>query len=149
MSNKGDRKNPHPDKFFQASKIYKNQSKNKKCCPNWRICWTNYECILIQITWNPVRVKLHQKDPSAGQLVTLDCYFVPPNILEIGLIVKINKEFIYIYFISGNLLIREIKDIFIFPESHLLYRFEEDINKSYRESDWIICLNKTDVKRPK
>ena len=114
---------------------------SKNCCQNWRICILNFECLETQITWNSVREGLHQRNPAAGQLISLDCYFVPPNILRIGLIVKINKEFIYIYFITGELIIRFLEDIFIFPETDLLYRAEEDIKASYRNSIWARRLN--------
>ena len=102
----------------------------------------NFECLEIQITWNSVREGLHQRNPISGQLITLDCYFVPPNLLRIGLIVKINRELIYIYFITGELIIRSLEDIFIFPESDLLYRFEEDIKASYRNSIWARRLSR-------
>ena len=106
------------------------------CCADWDTCWENSECISTQITWESVREGLYQRNPLPGKLVTLDCYFVPPNILEIGLIVKINRDLIYIYCWSGHLIIRELEKVFIFPDTYLLHSFEVNIKRKFKRSVW-------------
>ena len=119
--------------------------KKHKCCREWITCWANNECICTQIIWNPIREELYQGSAVPGKLVTLDCYFVPPNILEIGLVVKTNQDLIYIFYWSGDLIIREANNVFIFPDTHLLHIFEKNIKRKFKRSIWNRNLNNLNV----
>ena len=118
-------------KHHRKLKLNKN---NNICHKHWRKCICNSECITSQINWDSVREKISQENPRVGDLATLDCYFYPPNIKSIGVIIKTKKDLIYIYFGEEEVEITESSNIFIFGENSLDEEIKDSLVRSYNNS---------------
>ena len=93
------------------------------CCKNWRLCGKSIECCTEQVFWDPIRTRLSQGKVLRNQLVTLDCYFFPANIFNIGIITEIYKDSAVIFFYTGELVATDKKNIFGLPFTPILSSF--------------------------
>ena len=131
--------NPDKDKYRLTKKglFLKLQNKvpsSKGCCNNWIDCIPHSECLLAQVLWNPVRTNLSQEHFQIGRLVTTDCFFTPPNILEVVLIVDIKEDIIFTYSWKERIAATKKEGLFIFPDTELLSSFEFAIKQKYKAS---------------
>ena len=107
---------------------------SKGCCNDWKECIFHSECLLSQVLWSPIRSNLSQNNLGLGVLVTLDCFFSPPNLLSIGLVIDIRSDIVFIYYWQGQVVVLKKEHLFVFPDTELLSSFEYAIKKAYRES---------------
>ena len=62
------------------------------CCKQWKKCIEQEACISVENYWEPIREKLTQEGIERGSIVTLDCYFSPPNCLNAGLVDSVKED---------------------------------------------------------
>ena len=87
------------------------------CCENWRECIIKEECMEISRIWDPFRNNLSQGRIKKGCVVTLDCFFYPPNLLNAGLVAATKGDKVEIWFLTGKTIIANKSAVFKFPLS--------------------------------
>ena len=86
------------------------------CCWDWTKCIRLEECAFIASYWDPIRKKLSQENINKYSLVTLDCYFTPPNLLNVGLVAKVRGNKVQIWFLTGRIITVDKSLVFKFPK---------------------------------
>ena len=133
--------NPNEEKYILTKKglflrLQNKVGKSKKCCDNWKDCVFYSECLLSQILWSPIRSEFSQNNFELGRLVTTDCFFSPPNILDIGLVIDIKPNIILIYYWQGQVVALGRENLFVFPPTELLTSFDFALKEQFRNSNY-------------
>lgn len=102
------------------------------CCKNWKDCIIKEECIEVSNYWDPIRNSLIQDNIKKGCLVTLDCYFYPPNLLNIGLVAADQGNKVLIWYLTGETLTVEKSAVFKFPGHCRTYQLKAFIVRKHR-----------------
>ena len=124
----------YTNKDFLSVAIPKTKFSNCKniCCQHWRRCITQAECTLVQNFWEPIRDQLAQENISKYDLVTLDCYFYPPNLLDVGVVASVGENKVQIWYLSGKVLNVRKDLVFKFPTSCRVSQLRPFIIKKHK-----------------
>ena len=102
------------------------------CCKNWRQCISREECIVVSNIWDPIRNNLTQENIKEGCVVTLDCFFYPPNLLNAGLVAADRGNKVVIWYLTGKVVTVEKSVVFKFPDHSRVYQLRAFIVRKQR-----------------
>ena len=79
-----------------------------------------------------MRNNLSQDKIKKGCVVTLDCFFYPPNLLNAGLVAATKGDKVEIWFLTGKVEIANKSAVFKFPSSCRVYQLRAFIVRKHR-----------------
>ena len=94
------------------------------CCNKWEEGICEEECDYSKRFWEPIRESLTQEGIKKHSIVTLDCYFSPPNLLDIGVVDAIRGKYLQILYFSGKVITVKRDQVFRFPDTCRVYQLK-------------------------
>ena len=114
------------DEFLTIGLPNTSKCKNS-CCNKWVEGISGEECEGSKSYWDPIRKSLTQDNIKKHSIVTLDCYFSPPNLLDIGVVGAIRGNNIQILYLSGKEISVKRNKVFRFPDTCRVYQLKNHI----------------------
>ena len=87
------------------------------CCYKWEKGISEEECNQSKRYWKPIRKRITQEGIKKHSIVTLDCGFNPPNLLDIGVVGAIRGRYTKILYLSGQVITVRKDQVFRFSRT--------------------------------